>query len=51
MICNFLMLLFGYLSEINYIDKTTGFVLGFLFFYLSFNKIYIINLQKNMIFS
>ncbi len=40
MICNFLMLLFGYLHEINYIDKTTGFVLGFLFFYLSFNKIY-----------
>jgi bacteriorhodopsin len=40
MICNFLMLLFGYLHEINYIDKTTGFILGFVFFYLSFNKIY-----------
>jgi bacteriorhodopsin len=40
MICNFLMLLFGYLSEINYIDKTIGFVIGFIFFYLCFNNIY-----------
>jgi amino acid permease len=40
MICNFLMLLFGYLKEINYIDKTSGFVLGFISFYLSFNNIY-----------
>ena len=40
MICNFLMLLFGYLNEINYIDKTTGFIVGFIFFYLSFNNIY-----------
>jgi len=40
MICNFLMLLFGYLNEINYIDKTTGFILGNIFFYLSFKNIY-----------
>jgi bacteriorhodopsin len=40
MICNFLMLLFGYLTEINYIDKTSGFVVGFIFFYLSFKNIY-----------
>jgi bacteriorhodopsin len=40
MICNFLMLLFGYLSEINYIDKTIGFVIGFIFFYLCFDNIY-----------
>jgi bacteriorhodopsin len=40
MICNFLMLLFGYLSEINYLDKTIGFIIGFIFFYLSFNNIY-----------
>jgi bacteriorhodopsin len=40
MICNFLMLLFGYLSEINYLDKTIGFVIGFIFFYLCFNNIY-----------
>jgi bacteriorhodopsin len=39
-ILNWIMLLFGYLHEINYIDKTTGFILGFVFFYLSFNKIY-----------
>jgi bacteriorhodopsin len=40
MVCNFLMLLFGYLTEINYIDKTSGFVLGFIFFCLSFANIY-----------
>jgi bacteriorhodopsin len=40
MICNFLMLLFGYLKEINYIDKESGFIFGFIFFYLSFNNIY-----------
>jgi bacteriorhodopsin len=40
MMCNFLMLLFGYLTEINYIDKKIGFIFGFIFFYLSFNNIY-----------
>jgi len=40
MICNFLMLLFGYLHEINYINKTVAFVLGFIFFYLCFYKIF-----------
>jgi bacteriorhodopsin len=43
MICNFLMLLFGYLKEINYIDKESGFVLGFIFFCIIFINI----MQKN----
>tara|TARA_B110001469_G_C9606613_1_gene301637 strand:+ start:627 stop:1313 length:687 start_codon:yes stop_codon:yes gene_type:complete len=37
---NGLMLLCGFLSEINLIDKRIGIPLGFYFFYLSFNLIY-----------
>lgn len=39
-IYNALMLLFGFLSEINVIDKRIGIPLGFYFFYQSFNLIY-----------
>ena len=39
-ICNFLMLLFGYLGEIGLIDMTLSIVLGFAFFAYSFYVIY-----------
>jgi hypothetical protein len=39
-IYNALMLLFGFLGETNMIDKNTSIVIGFVFFYLSFNTIY-----------
>jgi len=37
---NFGMLLFGYLGEINFINKEIGIPIGFIFFGLSFNKIW-----------
>lgn len=37
---NFLMLLFGYLGEINVISRDKALILGFIFFALSFKKIY-----------
>ena len=37
---NFLMLLFGYLGEINKLDKNKSVILGFIFFILSFQLIY-----------
>jgi hypothetical protein len=40
-ICNFLMLLFGFLYEKKLIDKASGFIFGFIFFILSFYNIYI----------
>ena len=39
-VCNFLMLLFGYLGEINAIDMTSSLSLGFLFFGMTFYTIY-----------
>lgn len=39
-VCNFLMLLFGYLGEIKAIDITSSIVLGFIFFGLTFYTIY-----------
>jgi hypothetical protein len=39
-ICNFLMLLFGYLGEIGAIDLWSSIVFGFLFFALAFFTIY-----------
>lgn len=39
-ICNFLMLLFGYLGEIQAIDMTSSLSLGFLFFGMTFYTIY-----------
>jgi bacteriorhodopsin len=40
-ICNFLMLLFGYLGEINAIDMLSSLLLGFWFFGMTFYTIYI----------
>jgi len=37
---NFLMLLFGYLGETNVINNDKAVIIGFIFFYLSFDKIY-----------
>lgn len=39
-IFNFLMLLFGYLGERGVIDKTVGFILGFVFFIMAFDIVY-----------
>jgi hypothetical protein len=39
-ICNFLMLLFGYLGEIGYGDKFVSCLFGFAFFFMSFYVIY-----------
>lgn len=39
-ICNFFMLLFGYLGEIKAIDMISSIVLGFIFFGLTFYTIY-----------
>ena len=39
-VCNFLMLLFGYLGEIGLIDMTSSIALGFAFFAYSFYVIY-----------
>ena len=39
-VCNFLMLLFGYLGEKNIIDMTTSLLYGFIFFGITFNNIY-----------
>lgn len=39
-VCNFLMLLFGYLGEIKAIDMTSSFILGFMFFGMTFYTIY-----------
>jgi bacteriorhodopsin len=38
--CNFLMLVFGYLGEIKYIDMTQSLFFGFLFFGFTFYNIY-----------
>jgi hypothetical protein len=38
--CNFLMLVFGYLGEIKYIDMTQSLSFGFLFFGFTFYNIY-----------
>lgn len=39
-ICNSLMLLSGYLGEKGYIDMKVGLIVGFIFFYISFENIY-----------
>ena len=39
-ICNFLMLLFGYLGEIGVIDIASSLILGFIFFGMTFYTIY-----------
>lgn len=39
-VCNFLMLLFGYLGEIGVIDMVSSLTLGFLFFGMTFYTIY-----------
>lgn len=39
-VCNFLMLLFGYLGEIGAIDMSSSLTLGFLFFGFTFYTIY-----------
>jgi len=40
LIYNTLMLLFGYLGEINYLDKYISFGLGTIFLFLTFGKVY-----------
>jgi bacteriorhodopsin len=40
-VCNFFMLLFGYLGEIGIIDMTISLTIGFLFFGITFYNIYI----------
>ncbi len=40
-LCNFLMLLFGYLGEINVLDRYSASILGFVFFIAAFYTIYI----------
>jgi bacteriorhodopsin len=40
-ICNFFMLLFGFLGEIGMIDMVSSLTLGFLFFIMTFYNIYI----------
>ena len=39
-VCNFFMLLFGYLGEIEAIDMTSSLLLGFIFFGMTFYTIY-----------
>jgi hypothetical protein len=39
-VCNFLMLLFGYLGEIKAIDMTSSIIFGFIFFGFTFYTIY-----------
>jgi hypothetical protein len=39
-LCNFFMLLFGYLGEIGAIDMVTSLILGFIFFGMTFYTIY-----------
>jgi len=39
-VCNFFMLLFGYLGEIGAIDMTSSLSIGFLFFGMTFYTIY-----------
>jgi len=39
-VCNFFMLLFGYLGEIGAIDMVTSLILGFIFFGMTFYTIY-----------
>jgi hypothetical protein len=39
-VCNFLMLLFGYLGEIKAIDMTSSFIFGFIFFGMAFYTMY-----------
>ena len=45
--CNFLMLLFGYLGEIGAIDKRMSLTVGFLFFGITFYYIYINYAEKS----
>lgn len=40
MICNFLMLLFGYLGEVGVLDLTSSILFGFVFFAMAFYTIY-----------
>jgi bacteriorhodopsin len=52
---NFGMLVFGYLGEINLINKNIGIPLGFVFFGFSFNKIWEVfaqqsNISKNLFY-
>lgn len=50
-VCNFLMLVFGYLGEIGLIDMTSSILLGFAFFAYSFYVIYknyAVNSQKSL---
>jgi bacteriorhodopsin len=50
-VCNFLMLLFGYLGEINVIDMTSSLTFGFVFFAMTFYiiyKNYAINSQRSL---
>jgi bacteriorhodopsin len=39
-VCNLLMLIFGYLGEINMIDMTSSLLIGFFFFIITFYTIY-----------
>ncbi|NDD56039.1 hypothetical protein EBZ39_19605, partial [bacterium] len=39
-VCNLLMLMFGYLGEINVLDKYTSTYFGFVFFALAWKKVY-----------
>jgi hypothetical protein len=39
-LCNFLMLLFGYLGEVGAIDMVTSIIVGFIFFGITFYTIY-----------
>ena len=50
-VCNFLMLVFGYLGEVGLIDMTSSIVLGFAFFAYSFYVIYknyAVNSQRSL---
>jgi len=46
-VCNFLMLLFGYLGEIGAIDMITSLTIGFLFFGMTFYYIYVNYAKKS----
>lgn len=47
---NFAMLASGYMGELNYINRNTGLIIGFIFFFLLYGFIYMKFLYKNPIF-
>ena len=47
---NFAMLASGYMGELNYINRNTGLIIGFIFFFLLYGFIYMKFLYKNPLF-